>query len=117
MCAAIGAFAYSSFDRDGNAPAVTQPETAAPIRSSQSFIADVPSVTVTLPPTSAPLMFKGYPCTIDCSGHEAGHDWAEENDITDEDDCDGKSESFIEGCLSYVEEMEENDDDGSADDE
>lgn len=41
-------------------------------------------------------------CTEDCSGHEAGYQWAEEHDITDEDDCDGKSESFIEGCKAYV---------------
>jgi hypothetical protein len=47
--------------------------------------------------------FNGYECTEDCSGHEAGYEWAEENDIYDEGDCDGNSDSFIEGCLSYVE--------------
>jgi hypothetical protein len=41
-------------------------------------------------------------CTQDCSGHEAGYKWAEENDISDEDDCTGNSESFIEGCKAYV---------------
>ncbi len=53
------------------------------------------------------------------SGHDAGYNWAEENDIEDEGDCDGKSESFNEGCRSYVEEkleerergQKENDDD------
>ena len=25
--------------------------------------------------------FSGYDCTEDCSGHEAGYNWAEENDI------------------------------------
>lgn len=48
--------------------------------------------------------FGDYDCTEDCSGHEAGYDWAEENDIYDEYDCDGNSNSFNEGCLSYVEE-------------
>jgi hypothetical protein len=48
--------------------------------------------------------FNGYDCTEDCSGHEAGYDWAEENDISDEYDCDGNSSSFNEGCASYVEE-------------
>lgn len=48
--------------------------------------------------------FHGYPCTEDCSGHEAGYRWAEENDIDDTDDCDGNSQSFIEGCEAYVEE-------------
>lgn len=51
------------------------------------------------------LEFKGYPCTEDCSGHEAGYEWAEENDITDELDCGGNSQSFIEGCIAYVEEQ------------
>lgn len=47
--------------------------------------------------------FMGYECTEDCSGHEAGYGWAEENGITDPDDCGGNSESFEEGCRSYAE--------------
>ena len=47
--------------------------------------------------------FKGYECTEDCSGHEAGYEWAENNDISDIDDCGGNSRSFIEGCQAYVE--------------
>lgn len=47
--------------------------------------------------------FDGYECTDDCSGHQAGYDWAEENDIDDEDACDTSSQSFNEGCQSYVE--------------
>lgn len=43
-------------------------------------------------------------CTQDCSGHEAGYQWAENHDITDPDDCGGDSESFIEGCQSYANE-------------
>jgi hypothetical protein len=48
--------------------------------------------------------FNGYECTEDCSGHEAGSQWAEENDIANVDDCEGNSTSFIEGCMSYLEE-------------
>ena len=48
--------------------------------------------------------FHGYTCTDDCSGHQAGYDWAETNDITDPDDCSGNSQSFIEGCQAYAEE-------------
>lgn len=48
--------------------------------------------------------FSGYDCTEDCSGHEAGYEWAEENDISDTYDCDGNSQSFIEGCEAYIEE-------------
>lgn len=51
-----------------------------------------------------PDTFNGYDCTDDCSGHEAGYNWAEENGISDEDDCGGNSNSFIEGCISYVKE-------------
>ena len=48
--------------------------------------------------------FNGYECTDDCSGHEAGYEWAEENGIESTDDCGGNSDSFIEGCESFVEE-------------
>ena len=49
------------------------------------------------------LYYNGYRCTQDCSGHDAGYNWAEENEIDDVDDCDGNSQSFIEGCISFVE--------------
>lgn len=46
-----------------------------------------------------------YGCTDDCSGHEAGYAWAEENGIDDPDDCGGRSQSFIEGCQDYAEQQ------------
>lgn len=55
----------------------------------------------------SPLTFHGYECTDDCSGHEAGYQWAEDNDIDDPDDCGGNSQSFIEGCQAYAEEQQE----------
>ncbi len=42
-------------------------------------------------------------CIGDCSGHKAGYEWAEENSISSESDCDGNSDSFNEGCINYVE--------------
>ena len=49
-------------------------------------------------------VYAGFNCTVDCSGHEAGYRWAEQNSIDDEDYCpDGDSESFHEGCIAYVE--------------
>jgi len=48
--------------------------------------------------------FYGYYCTDDCSGHQAGWDWAERNGVTETHECGGRSQSFIEGCLAYVEE-------------
>lgn len=50
--------------------------------------------------------FRGYECTVDCSGHEAGYEWAEENFVDDPDDCVGNSFSFEEGCIAYLEENE-----------
>ena len=49
--------------------------------------------------------FAGKGCTVDCSGHDAGYAWAEEHDITDPDQCGGKSWSFVEGCRAYAEEQ------------
>lgn len=45
-------------------------------------------------------------CTSDCSGHEAGFDWAARHEITDAYDCSGNSNSFIEGCEAYADELE-----------
>jgi hypothetical protein len=50
--------------------------------------------------------FGNYECTEDCSGHQAGYDWAERKGIDDTDNCSGNSNSFIEGCYAYVEENE-----------
>jgi len=47
--------------------------------------------------------FDGNQCLSDCSGHQAGYDWAEQNDIDDENSCSTPSQSFNEGCQSYVE--------------
>lgn len=48
----------------------------------------------------------GDDCTQDCSGHEAGFEWAKENKVGDVVYCEGTSQSFIEGCEAYVREME-----------
>ena len=68
----------------GEAPSVAIGQTALPYR---------------------PFTFKGYECTANCEGHEAGYEWAEEKGIDDPDDCGGNSESFIEGCRAYAEEQ------------
>lgn len=43
-------------------------------------------------------------CSDDCSGHKAGWNWAEEKNITNPDNCGGRSQSFIEGCIDYASE-------------
>ena len=40
----------------------------------------------------------------DGSGHSAGYEWAEENDV---DSCGGNSNSFIEGCEEYLQQQED----------
>ncbi|CAN1602696.1 hypothetical protein LOY35_18980 [Pseudomonas sp. B21-028] len=52
--------------------------------------------------TASADTFDGYGCTDDCSGHQAGYEWAEENGIDDEGACDTGSPSFDEGCQSFV---------------
>jgi len=63
-----------------------------------------PRAAVALPDSD--LTFGGYPCTVHCSGHDAGYEWAENHDIDDPDDCGGRSQSFVEGCRAYAEEHE-----------
>ncbi|MDG2520579.1 hypothetical protein P7B02_03410 [Caulobacter segnis] len=48
-----------------------------------------------------------YGCTDDCAGHDAGYQWAEENGVTESGECDGNSQSFIEGCQAYAEAYQE----------
>lgn len=47
-------------------------------------------------------LFSASECTDDCSGHNAGFDWARDKGITDPDDCGGDSRSFIEGCEAHA---------------
>lgn len=44
-------------------------------------------------------------CIYDCSGHEAGFEWAKDNNIQNPLDCEGDSQSFVEGCESFVNEL------------
>jgi threonine dehydrogenase-like Zn-dependent dehydrogenase len=55
-------------------------------------------------PAIAQRTYGGFDCTIDCSGHAAGYQWAERNGITDEADCPlpNNSPSFQEGCVAYT---------------
>jgi hypothetical protein len=55
--------------------------------------------------------FDGYLCTEDCSGHEAGYNWAQDNNITSETDCSSNSNSFNEGCSAWVEENNQSNED------
>ncbi|HBV5676307.1 TPA: hypothetical protein MD163_003398 [Klebsiella aerogenes] len=53
------------------------------------------------------LYFGGFRCRTDCSGHEAGYDWAEDFDDIDTQYCSSLNApiSFIEGCIAYAKEL------------
>lgn len=48
--------------------------------------------------------FGGNACLGDCSGHQAGYQWAQQHDIEDESSCSVNSNSFNEGCRTFIEE-------------
>lgn len=63
-----------------------------------------------------PITSDNWECTDDCSGHEAGYQWAEDHGVTDSDDCGGNSDSFIEGCEAYANEYQQEEYEESYDD-
>ena len=54
---------------------------------------------------SAPEGFSNGACAANCTGHDAGYEWAEQNAIADPNDCGGDSDSFVEGCMAYAQEL------------
>lgn len=65
-----------------------------------------PNITSTQPPNSAPspvgLYYRGFPCTKDCQGHIAGYNWAQDRNLINIQDVVTNSNSFLEGCQSYL---------------
>jgi hypothetical protein len=51
---------------------------------------------------SGPLLFHGYACGGDCTGHQEGYSWASAHKISNPSDCRGTSETFIEGCKAFA---------------
>lgn len=49
------------------------------------------------------LTFHASNCTKNCGGHRAGWYWARKNNITTTSGCNGKSNSFNQGCKINVE--------------
>ena len=47
-----------------------------------------------------------YGCTDDCSGHDAGFEWAKNNGVRD-GSCYGDGQSFVEGCQAYGEAIQD----------
>jgi hypothetical protein len=71
------------------APALVRPigHTPAPVKTASA---------------SGPLLFYGYACGADCTGHQKGYSWASAHKISNPVDCHGTSETFIEGCLAFA---------------
>lgn len=60
------------------------------------------------------LYFGQYSCTDNCEGHYAGFEWAQENRVSHIDDCGGSgSNSFSEGCMTYLQIIGREDDAGA----
>jgi len=49
-----------------------------------------------------------WDCTGNCSGHQAGYDWAKRKNISNPLLCTGNSNSFNAGCEYYFQEKEHN---------
>lgn len=103
---------YAPVDAAAQAVSVWRCTNASGTRSYVAYPrAGCDEIQITRAPSAAPprtaLTFSGYPCTVNCSGHEAGYAWAEDKGIDDPDDCGGNSNSFIEGCEAYAEEQQE----------
>jgi len=80
-----------------------------------AYVAAAALATAIATPGIAQQTFGGNDCTDDCSGHKAGYDWAEQHQISDENDCSSNSQSFNEGCQTFVEDPSrgsEEDDEG-----
>lgn len=110
---AIGVVLLLAFFMDSNHPNEHAVPSVAPYRTYE--VPQEPSTAV-LPLPSIPSFANSYTlpirnyrggCSYDCSGHDAGYEWAERNGIETLNDCAGNSNSFIEGCESYVEENAE----------
>ena len=83
------------------------PEVPRPIYTPSSTKQITASPTQTQYKAPSTQTFNGYACSTDCSGHEAGYEYAQDNDYTqsDVDDYSGNSQSFQEGMQSWVDEQ------------
>jgi hypothetical protein len=45
---------------------------------------------------------EGYGCTSDCSGHQAGYQWAQANNVCEPNYSGGNSQSFNEGVRVWA---------------
>lgn len=96
----LAACGRSSRAESGALPPAESPTNLLAAQSLIPEPASNPGLQISSPPERT---FEGYACTVDCSGHEAGWERAEDHSVTDESECGGNSESFREGCVAYAE--------------
>lgn len=100
----IATVRYQMRGRDGQLYTIAGPAGLSREVVEAEILKRAPQAAIPKPIANANL-FHGYQCTDDCSGHEAGYEWAEEQGISDPDECGGNSMSFEEGCRAYAEEQ------------
>ncbi len=103
LIAGIIIFTYSTGDSSSTADKPVTPTYQPTYQPSPSTTTKTYSQPA---PTRVAPTYNGYTCTEDCGGHEAGYDYASDNDYTqdDVDNYSGNSDSFQEGLQSYVDE-------------
>lgn len=106
MAVCVGCDDVGSVDHDSTEPWAAEARTLEDRRE-----AAVEEAASSLSGTTYADLGEPYGCTEDCSGHEAGVAWANENGITDPGDCGGRSQSFIEGCEAFAEQVQADADD------
>ena len=95
----VGIAACSPAGKKASQPAAQ----AAPAKAALAKAADAGHTPRPVAPIVDEDLFHGWKCGDgDCSIHQAGYAWASQHKIADPHNCQGKSESFIEGCWAYT---------------
>lgn len=107
-----------SYIKDGTRYYTAKPPVGVPYRTIRYSTAPHPTQSAASTLVAPRSDYYGSGCTYDCSGHEAGARWAERRGIERPDECGGNSNSFIEGCEEYAQEVQRNKvENGECDDE
>jgi hypothetical protein len=77
-------------------------DTATPPTQQVQSVETAPTETLTAQESDYVAENGTSDCTSDCSGHDAGYEWAEEKGICDPEFDGGNSESFAEGVREYA---------------
>ena len=93
----VGKSLHHDADQVYRPPLATSAESPTGSDSSESTKLPEPNSDYTAPKNRG---FDKYDCTLDCSGHRAGFDWAERKSISDSYDCDVAGDHYNSPLLS-----------------